>query len=125
VIVAVWNDSQWQACARVLGLKDLGEDASVSTNAGRLAARDRVISAVSEKIRGKTAAEWIERLASAGVPCGVVKSVLESLQEVDASALTGIAPSVPGTVRMPPPMLDEHGAQIRESGWGAFRKNVE
>jgi crotonobetainyl-CoA:carnitine CoA-transferase CaiB-like acyl-CoA transferase len=125
IIVAVGNDSQWKACALALGLTDLAADASVATNAGRLASRDRIIVAVSEKLRAKTAAEWITLLDAAGVPCGVVKSVLESLKEIDASALTGIAPSVPGTVRLPPPMLDEHGTEIRESGWGAFQQNIK
>jgi crotonobetainyl-CoA:carnitine CoA-transferase CaiB-like acyl-CoA transferase len=120
MIVAVGNDSQWKACALALDLSDLASDASIATNAGRLASRDRVITAVAKRLREKTALEWITLLDAAGVPCGVVKSVLESLQEIDASALTGIAPSVPGTVRLPPPMLDEHGREIREAGWGAF-----
>ena len=34
--------------------------------------------------------------------------------------LTGVAPSVPGTVRLPPPRLDEHGELVRKKGWGAF-----
>jgi crotonobetainyl-CoA:carnitine CoA-transferase CaiB-like acyl-CoA transferase len=120
IIVAVGNDSQWKACAVALGLRDLAADASVATNAGRLASRDRIIAAVSERLSEKTAAEWIALLDRVGVPCGVVKSVLESLAEVNASALTGIAPAVGGSVRMPPPMLDEHGEEIRVRGWGAF-----
>ena len=31
-----------------------------------------------------------------------------------------LAPQAPGTVRRPPPRLDEHGARIRAAGWGAF-----
>jgi crotonobetainyl-CoA:carnitine CoA-transferase CaiB-like acyl-CoA transferase len=120
IIVAVGNDSQWTACARALGLTGLAEDASVATNAGRLASRDRIINAVSERLSEKTAAEWIALLDRVRVPCGVVKSVLESLAEVNASALTGIAPAVGGSVRLPPPMLDEHGDEIRASGWNAF-----
>jgi hypothetical protein len=49
-----------------------------------------------------------------------VKTVLETLREVEASPLTGVAPSVPGSVRRPPPRLDEHGALVRAQGWGAF-----
>jgi glutaryl-CoA transferase len=125
IIVAVGNDSQWKACALALGLTDLASDASVATNAGRLASRERIITAVSEKLRERTAAEWIALLDAAGVPCGVVKSVLESLQEIDASPLSGIAPAVPGTVRMPPPLLDEHGQEIRQFGWAAFKQTEE
>ena len=125
IILAVGNDSQWKACALALGLSDLAADASVANNAGRLASRDRIIAAVSDKLGEKSADEWIPLLDAAGVPCGVVKSVLESLKEIEASALTGIAPSVPGSVRLPPPMLDEHGREIRESGWDAFQERIE
>jgi crotonobetainyl-CoA:carnitine CoA-transferase CaiB-like acyl-CoA transferase len=121
MIVSVGNDSQWKACAAALDLIDLASDASVASNAGRLAHRHRIVSAVSDRLREKNASEWIELLGRAGVPCGVVKTVLESLAEVDASALTGIAPSVPGSVRLPPPRLDEHGEEIRSYGWDAFQ----
>ncbi|HEY8851460.1 MAG TPA: hypothetical protein VIM36_04710, partial [Gemmatimonadaceae bacterium] len=64
---------------------------------------------------------WIDRLQSAGVPCGLVRSVAEALATTDASPLTGVAPSVPGSVRLPPPKLDEHGPDIRTLGWRAFQ----
>jgi crotonobetainyl-CoA:carnitine CoA-transferase CaiB-like acyl-CoA transferase len=120
MIIAVGNDSQWKACAAILGLGELAVDSSLSTNAGRLADRDRLIAAVGKKLRERNAREWIELLDNAGVPCGIVKSVLEALETVDASPLTGIAPSVPGDVRLPPPQLDENGKEIRAKGWSAF-----
>jgi len=120
MIVAVGNDSQWKACAVALGLDDLASDASVASNAGRLAHRDRIVANVADRLREKPASVWIELLDRAGVPCGVVKTVLESLGDVDASAMTGIAPSVPGNVRFAPPMLDEHGHEVRAKGWGVF-----
>lgn len=120
MIVAVGNDAQWKACASALGLADLASDASVATNAGRLANRDRIVAAVSDRLMSGNAAVWIGVLDQAGVPCGVVKSVLESLAEIDASALTGISPSVPGSVRLPPPLLNEHGDEVRARGWDAF-----
>jgi len=120
MIIAVGNDSQWKACARALELSDLADDDSLATNAGRLSNRERIIAAIAEKLIERNAAEWISLLDRAGVPCGVVKTVLEALQTVSASPLTGIAPSVPGTVRLPPPRLDEHGDEIRVRRWGAF-----
>ncbi len=63
-------------------------------------------------------------LAAADVPAGVVRSVREAVASVPASALTGIAPSLPGTVRYPPPRLDEHGAVIRSLGWSAFGRTA-
>ena len=40
--------------------------------------------------------------------------------DAQATTLGGVAPSVPGMVRFQPPKLDEHGAEIRRRGWGAF-----
>ena len=120
IVVAVGNDAQWHACAVALGLTDLASDASLVTNAGRVTSRDRVVSALAATLRTKPAAEWIARLDAVGVPCGVVKPVLEALRDVEASALTGVAPQTPGSVRLPPPKLNEHGAQVRAQGWGAF-----
>jgi crotonobetainyl-CoA:carnitine CoA-transferase CaiB-like acyl-CoA transferase len=71
-------------------------------------------------VRTQTAAAWLTRLDAAGVPCGVVKPVLEALQDADASPLTGVSPAAPGTVRRPPPRLDEQGALVRAQGWAAF-----
>lgn len=120
IVIAVGSDAQWLAAARALGLEALAADASLATNAGRLADRARVVSAIAERVRTADAAQWLRVLESAGVPCGVVKPVLEALREVQASALTGVAPLAPGTVRRPPPRLDEHGTLVRADGWRAF-----
>src|SRR6185503_374212 len=80
MIVAVGNDSQWKACARALELSDLVDDDSLATNAGRLSSRERIVAAIAEKMVERNAAEWISLLDRAGVPCGVVKTVLEALQ---------------------------------------------
>src|SRR5207248_1418447 len=75
---------------------------------------------IERRVRDQAAAHWIGLLQGAGVPCGVVRGVREAIGDVGHSALTGIAPSVPGSVRLPPPRLDEHGALVREQGWAAF-----
>jgi len=121
LVIAVGSDAQFAACARALDLHALASDVELATNAGRLARRDEVVSAIADRVRTAPAAEWIARLDAAGVPCGVVKPVREALDAVVASPLTGVAPQAPGTVRRPPPRLDEHGAVIRRDGWGAFR----
>jgi crotonobetainyl-CoA:carnitine CoA-transferase CaiB-like acyl-CoA transferase len=120
LVIAVGNDAQWIACANALGLAALAADPALRTNAGRIANRARVIEAMTSRIASSAASHWIALLNAAGVPCGVVRSVLESLRDIECSAATGIAPSVPGTVRLPPPRLDEHGADIRARGWASF-----
>ena len=120
LVVAVGNDAQWKACVKALGLDLLANDSRLHTNAGRLAHRELVVSVIDERVRSAPAEHWLRVLDAADVPCGIVKSVLEALEAVDASALTGVAPSVPGTVRLPPPLLGEHTEQILRKGWGAF-----
>ncbi|MDB4906810.1 MAG: L-carnitine dehydratase/bile acid-inducible protein [Gemmatimonadetes bacterium] len=120
IVIALGNDSQWAACATALGLPELAADAGLATNAGRLGRRDEVVRAVSERVRAVSASEWVDRLARAGVPCGMVRGVLEAIGEVGASPLTGMPSSVGGAVHRAPPRLDEHGAVVRERGWEAF-----
>ena len=120
VVIAVGNDTQWLACANALGLTVLAEDARLRSNAGRIADRARVIREMSARLITRPASHWITLLDAAGVPCGVVRTVLESLRDIDCSPRTGVAPSVPGSIRLSPPRLDEHGADIRARGWDAF-----
>jgi crotonobetainyl-CoA:carnitine CoA-transferase CaiB-like acyl-CoA transferase len=120
LIIAVGSDPQWRACAEALGLPDLGDDRELATNAGRLAARAQVVARIAERVARESAAHWIERLDAAGVPCGIVRSVPEVLADLPVSARSGLPPSVPGTVRRPPPRLGEHSARVRAEGWNAF-----
>jgi crotonobetainyl-CoA:carnitine CoA-transferase CaiB-like acyl-CoA transferase len=120
IVVAVGSDAQWVGCARAVGLSGLADDPALATNAGRLAQRERIVSAFSNQLATRPAADWCRALEQAGVPNAVVRSVLEALRDSGASAVTGVAPSVPGSVRFPPPALDEHGPLIRRLGWQAF-----
>jgi crotonobetainyl-CoA:carnitine CoA-transferase CaiB-like acyl-CoA transferase len=120
-VIAVGSDNQWRACAGALGLEAVADDATLETNAGRVSNRERIVAVLSERVREKSAQHWIDRLQSAGVPCGLVRSVAEALGSTDASPLTGVPSSVPGRFRFPPPKLNEHGPMIRTLGWRAFQ----
>jgi len=119
--IAVGSDLQWLRCANALGLDDLATDPTLRTNAGRVAHRDHVVNAIAAKVKEKNAQFWIDQLNAVTVPCGLVRSVKEALDVIGADAVTGVPPSVPASVRMPPPRLDEHGDAIRSLGWRAFR----
>ena len=120
LVVAVGSDAQWRACTGALELADLGGDETLATNAGRLAQRDRVVNEIARRVAAQTATFWLARLEAAGVPCGIVRSVPEVLAQLPASARTGLPPSVPGSIRLPPPRLGEHSALVRAEGWKAF-----
>lgn len=120
IVIAVGSDTQWVACARALQLGPVADDDALRTNVGRLAHRERVGTAIAARIRERQAEEWQRILDAAGVPCGLVRTVPEVLAHCDASALTGMPPSVPGTIRRPPPRLGEHTDLVRHWGWEAF-----
>jgi crotonobetainyl-CoA:carnitine CoA-transferase CaiB-like acyl-CoA transferase len=121
LVIAVGSDAQWSECANALGLQDLVADADLATNAGRVKNRERIVAIFSERVRAMGAQHWVDRLQSVGVPCGLVRSVAETLEGAGADARTGVKPSVPGSVRTPPPALDEQGDAIRTLGWRAFQ----
>ena len=121
IIVAVGNDEQWRACVRALDLDALAGDEGLATNRGRLARRADVVAAMATRLRERPAGEWLAALDAVGVPCGLVKTVLEVMQDTKgASPLTGLPSPVGGSPRLPPPRLDEQGALIRERGWESF-----
>ncbi|MDQ2668080.1 MAG: CoA transferase [Gemmatimonadota bacterium] len=120
VVIAAGSDAQWIACARALELDDLAAEAALRTNAGRLAHRERVVTAIAARMRERPAAVWRAKLDACGVPNGVVRTVDEVLAERAASRETGMPPSVPGSVRLRPPRLGEHSELVRAVGWKAF-----
>jgi crotonobetainyl-CoA:carnitine CoA-transferase CaiB-like acyl-CoA transferase len=120
IVIAVGNDVQWLACVRALQLESLEDDVALRSNAGRLAQRAHVVDTIRARVHERPAAEWRERLDAAGVPNGVVRSVLEVLAGGEGSAVTGMPRSVPGELHRLPPRLGEHTALVREHGWHAF-----
>jgi len=56
LVIAVGNDAQWLSCARALDLGEVASDPRLTTNAGRIAERERVIAAISARIAQQTAA---------------------------------------------------------------------
>ncbi len=121
VIIAVGSEAQWRACLKALDLPALAADKRLGDNKGRIAHREEVVSAIAAVVSKMTAKECVRTLDAAGVPCGWVKTIAESLAEAGTgSATMGMPPSAGGSARLSPPTLDQHGAVIRTHGWGAF-----
>jgi crotonobetainyl-CoA:carnitine CoA-transferase CaiB-like acyl-CoA transferase len=76
-------------------------------------------------MRERTASEWRALFDASGVPNGVVRSVLEVLEAAHGSAITGMAPSVPGSIRRRPPKLGEHTELVRLVKWRAFQRDAQ
>jgi crotonobetainyl-CoA:carnitine CoA-transferase CaiB-like acyl-CoA transferase len=118
IVVAVGSDAQFAALVGALELPELTME-RFRTNAGRLEHRVELVAALRARFVTAPAVVWTARLDAAGVPNGVVRTVLEALADFETSPLTGIAPLAPARIRRAPPTLDEHGALVRELGWAA------
>ncbi|HEX2928264.1 MAG TPA: CoA transferase [Candidatus Binatia bacterium] len=72
-VIATENDSQWTALAKVVG-SGLDQDARFKTLGDRLKNLDALNKAISAWTRNKDAFEVRDQLQRAGVPCGVVQT---------------------------------------------------
>lgn len=75
IMLAVGNDSQFEKCCRVLGCAELAKKPEFSTNAARVAQRDKLIPILSGYFATQTMDYWLTKLASEHVPCGPINTM--------------------------------------------------
>ncbi|TDD11229.1 CoA transferase [Nonomuraea deserti] len=128
MVIAAGNDRQFRALCAVLDRPDLAADPRYATNAGRVAARDGLVSALDDALRARPADEWFGLLTAAGVPCGPINdlaaafALAEELGLEPSVRLDGVgqvaAPvrlsATPPSYRCPPPELGQDDAWVRE-----------
>ena len=126
IIIAVGNDRQFARLAEICGHPEWPTDERFATNAARVAHRTEMVELVSETIRQKPAADWLEQLESAGIPAGPINRISQALSDVQAQHRQMVrniagAPLVGSPVRLdgqrmdsdlPPPRLGEHSAEV-------------
>jgi crotonobetainyl-CoA:carnitine CoA-transferase CaiB-like acyl-CoA transferase len=131
IIVAVANPGLWVRFCDAIGRPDLCGDPRFSTNTLRVANRAALKHAIEAVFEQFTVAELTERLQAKNVPCGRVRSIGEAIEHPQVAArniliaqqhaamgtIETLAPVVrlsrtPADVRLPPPALGEHTAEI-------------
>ncbi len=131
IAVAVGNDGQFAKFAALLGKPEWANDLRYARNPDRVANREALDAAISEQLRSASADAWIERLTSAGIPCGRINSVAQALSDPHTLAremvrtvqhptagdvkMLGIPfrfSDTPASVRRAPPTLGQHTEQV-------------
>lgn len=86
-VIAVGNDAMWQKLCAAIDRPDLGADADLVTNNGRLAHRERLNIELEKSLKTKTVAAWCELFAAQGVPASPIRSLDEVYAHPHTAAL--------------------------------------
>ena len=131
MIIAVANDGQFRNLCRVLGVPELADDPRFLRNGDRTVHRTELRPLLARRLRTRTSGEWFELLVAAGVPSGPINTLdggFAMAQRFELDPIVGVGDgeravpttrnpirlsATPVTYRNPPPLLDEHGPDIR------------
>ncbi|GAA3088381.1 CaiB/BaiF CoA-transferase family protein [Pseudonocardia yunnanensis] len=128
LIVIAANDGQFRRLAIAIGAPELLEDPRFGSMGDRNAHRDELRPLLLARLATKSAQEWFDILAPAGVPCGPINTIDDGLALAERLGLDPVvAPggvlsvrnpvtysATPPSYRLPPPALGAHGAEIRD-----------
>jgi succinate--hydroxymethylglutarate CoA-transferase len=131
IALAVGNDAQFARAAEVLGHPEWAKDARFATNRARVENRKVIDGLIAEAFRGDSAQTWVEKLRAVGVPCGLINSVMQALDDPHTAArrmvetvphptigelkMLGVPFKFSGTpakVRRAPPTLGQHTDEV-------------
>jgi crotonobetainyl-CoA:carnitine CoA-transferase CaiB-like acyl-CoA transferase len=131
LIITAGNDGQFARLCKVLGVPELVDDPRFAHNQDRTANREELRPLLVDKLRTRPKMEWFRELLAAGVACGPINTVDEGVAfatEVGLDPVVSVGegeaavPSIrnpisfsatPARYELPPPALDEHGAELR------------
>jgi len=131
VCLLATTDRQWRNLFAAIDSADLADDPRFSTIERRTANIDELYTLLAECMRTRTTAEWRARLDRFDVPNGVVNDLKGLLADPylrdtgffvpiehpsEGPTVTTAIPVAfsgsPGSLRLPPPRLGEHNAEI-------------
>ncbi|WP_420142659.1 CaiB/BaiF CoA transferase family protein, partial [Sphingomonas sp.] len=131
-VIGAANQNLWLTMIAVIGRPELQDDPRYSTNAARVANRLALIEDLAPTFVTRTGQEWIDALLDAGVPAAPILDYGQAVASEQAVArdmvqmiphpvegefrALGFPVKMRGTpqeVRLPPPLLNEHGDELR------------
>ncbi|HYJ16960.1 MAG TPA: CoA transferase, partial [Candidatus Limnocylindria bacterium] len=144
LVLGAASETIWQRLCPALSRAELADDPRFAKNADRVENRIELIAMLSEIFKTRTTHDWIAALNAADVPCAPVQTIDQvfaapqvlhrnMLVEVDHPTagkvkLAGIPvkfSASPASVRLPPPLLGEHCAEVLSSWLGMSGEEIE
>ncbi|TWF81904.1 crotonobetainyl-CoA:carnitine CoA-transferase CaiB-like acyl-CoA transferase [Pseudonocardia hierapolitana] len=132
IIIAAANDRQFRKLCEVLGIPEVADDPRFARNVDRTANREELRPLLLERLARRGAVEWFEALVAVGVPCGPIQTIDGGFAMAERFGLAPVVQAgegerampttrhpirfsaTPAGYRLPPPELDEHGAELRK-----------
>ena len=74
-MLAVGNDTQFQRLCGLLGRPGLAEDPRFAANASRVRNREALLAELCPLLEQRPAAEWLQALETAGIPCAAINTL--------------------------------------------------
>ena len=143
IVLAVGNDTQFARCAAVLGHPDWAQDPRFATNRARVENRGLIDDLIARAIKTANGGAWIEKLKAAAIPCGLINTVAQALDDPHTAArhmvetaehpligelkMLGIPfkfSDTPAAVRRAPPTLGQHSDEILVQDLGLDAKAI-
>lgn len=136
ILLGIANNNHWERFCKLVGRENLLADPRFATNADRVAHFEVTIEIVQDIIATRTRSEWLAQLQKIGVPCSPVNTIADVMNEPQTKARGIIVDydhpqlgshkaiahpvqfeNMTRKVRLPPPRLGQHTAEIlREAG---------
>ncbi len=129
--VAVGNDGQFRKFSEVLNHPEWADDPRFASNSSRVENRLSLDEPIDEALAGYPAEIWLRKLKAAGIPCGMINTVAQALEDPHTQAramvetimhptagplkMLGIPvkfSDTPASIRTAPPTLGQHADEI-------------
>ncbi len=142
--LAVGNDRIWRLFCTTVDHPEWADDARFATNPDRVRNHGELFALLSELIAGRSTDDWMDLLRDAGVPCGPIYNVDETLELDHLHAREMIVPlshPVAGDVRvvgsptrltdappkyeLPPPLVGEHTEAVLGEVLGYSNEQIQ
>ncbi len=127
ILVATFNDREFVRLAKAVGREDWIEDPRFAKNGARVANRKELSQQLTEALRGRTKAQWIEHLNANTVSCGPINGmsdletdphvidrgmIVTQQHPLNGSVRSAASPlrfsATPVQYKLPPPAIGEH-----------------